>query len=256
MNWKERRMRAKEDVEAVLLRDPAASSRWIVRLCYPGLTALRRHRRAHAMLGERASRARPPHQPANTRKKTSIEIHPGATIGAQGVHRPRRRRGHRRNGRRRRRRDHLPGRYAGRHGQGRRQAAPDHRQRRHHRRGREGAGPDHHRRSLEDRRRRHRPEERAAVLHGRRQSRPDREKGSTRRRTSIWIRSTCPIRCRTACKCCTNGLCFWRSAWCGMPSRLGCEDEDVERIGKCSRKFEQRVCQNSRGKRRESHEDL
>ena len=50
MTWKERRLRAQEDVEAVLMRDPAASSRWVVRLCYPGLAALRRHRRAHAML--------------------------------------------------------------------------------------------------------------------------------------------------------------------------------------------------------------
>ena len=80
MNWKERRMRAKEDVEAVLMRDPAASSKWIVKHCYPGLTALRRHRRAHAMLESgHPVLARIISQ--NTRRKTSIEIHPGATIG-------------------------------------------------------------------------------------------------------------------------------------------------------------------------------
>ena len=41
-------MRAKEDVEAVLARDPAARSRLEVRLCYPGLKALRSHRVARA----------------------------------------------------------------------------------------------------------------------------------------------------------------------------------------------------------------
>ena len=80
MTWKERRLRAQEDVEAVLLRDPAASSRWVVHLCYPGLAALRRHRRAHALLQKgHPVIARMISQ--RTRKMTSIEIHPGATIG-------------------------------------------------------------------------------------------------------------------------------------------------------------------------------
>lgn len=80
MTWKERRLRAKEDVEAVLMRDPAASSRWVVRLCYPGLTALRRHRRAHAML-EKGHPVIARLISQRTRKITSIEIHPGAAIG-------------------------------------------------------------------------------------------------------------------------------------------------------------------------------
>ena len=39
----------KEDREAVLARDPAAKSMAEVRLCYPGLVALKSHRRAHAL---------------------------------------------------------------------------------------------------------------------------------------------------------------------------------------------------------------
>ena len=37
----------KEDIEAVMARDPAAKSRLEVLLCYPGLKAIRAHRRAH-----------------------------------------------------------------------------------------------------------------------------------------------------------------------------------------------------------------
>lgn len=80
MTWKDRRLRAREDVEAVLMRDPAASSRTVVRLCYPGLAALRSHRRAHAWLENgHPTIARIISQ--RTRNRTSIEIHPGATIG-------------------------------------------------------------------------------------------------------------------------------------------------------------------------------
>jgi serine O-acetyltransferase len=80
MNWKERRMRAKEDMEAVLARDPAARSRLEVRLCYPGLKALRSHRVAnslfhhgHILLARIVSQ--------RSRHRTGIEIHPGAEIG-------------------------------------------------------------------------------------------------------------------------------------------------------------------------------
>ncbi len=80
MNWKERRMLAREDVEAVMLRDPAAVNKLEVRLCYPGLQALRRHRHAHSLLEKgHPTLARILSQ--RTRNKTSIEIHPGATIG-------------------------------------------------------------------------------------------------------------------------------------------------------------------------------
>ena len=80
MTWKERRMLAHEDAEAVMQRDPAAVNLWEVRLCYPGLAALRRHRRAHELLKNgHPILARIVSQ--RTRNKTSIEIHPGATIG-------------------------------------------------------------------------------------------------------------------------------------------------------------------------------
>ena len=80
MNWRERRIRAREDVQAVMLRDPAAVNSLEVRLCYPGLEALRRHRLAHALL-EKGHPILARIMSQRTRKKTSIEIHPGATIG-------------------------------------------------------------------------------------------------------------------------------------------------------------------------------
>ncbi len=80
MNWKERRERAREDVAAVLARDPAATSKLEVRLCYPGLSALKAHRIAntlykngHKVLARWLSQ--------RSRHRTGIEIHPGAEIG-------------------------------------------------------------------------------------------------------------------------------------------------------------------------------
>ena len=69
-----------EDVNAVRDRDPAARSFWEVFFLYPGVKAIRMHRRAHfyykhglmflaRWVSQRAVR------------KTGIEIHPGATIG-------------------------------------------------------------------------------------------------------------------------------------------------------------------------------
>ena len=76
-NWKEL---VKEDREAVLARDPAAKSMMEVRLCYPGLVALRSHRRAHALYKKgHTLLARWISQRA--RHRTGIEIHPGAQIG-------------------------------------------------------------------------------------------------------------------------------------------------------------------------------
>jgi len=80
MNWKERRARAKEDIAAVLARDPAARSRLEVRLCYPGLSALKAHRMAHTLFTHgHILLARWLSQ--RSRHKTGIEIHPGAVIG-------------------------------------------------------------------------------------------------------------------------------------------------------------------------------
>ncbi len=72
--------RLKEDVACIKARDPAATSSVMVLLLYPGLRAIRSHRRAHRLykkghfflaryISQRAVR------------KTGIEIHPGATIG-------------------------------------------------------------------------------------------------------------------------------------------------------------------------------
>ena len=70
----------KTDIQAVLDRDPAARSKLEVMLCYPGYKAVRRHRRAHwfykhnmKLLARFIS--------DRTRKKTGIDIHPGAVIG-------------------------------------------------------------------------------------------------------------------------------------------------------------------------------
>ena len=70
----------KEDVACVRERDPAATSALEVLLLYPGLKAVRAHRKAHwfyqhdmhfiaRFISQRAAR------------RTNIEIHPGATIG-------------------------------------------------------------------------------------------------------------------------------------------------------------------------------
>lgn len=73
-----------EDVNAVRERDPAARNFWEVFFLYPGVKAVRMHRRAHfyykhnmmflaRLISQRAVR------------KTGIEIHPGATIGRRLV---------------------------------------------------------------------------------------------------------------------------------------------------------------------------
>jgi serine O-acetyltransferase len=70
----------REDIDAVLARDPAAGSRLEILLCYPGIHALIFHRLAHAawtngfqMVGRFISNI--------GRILTGIEIHPGAKIG-------------------------------------------------------------------------------------------------------------------------------------------------------------------------------
>ncbi|MCS6780168.1 MAG: serine O-acetyltransferase [Geminicoccaceae bacterium] len=70
----------KEDVEAVLARDPAARSRLEVLLCYPGIHAVALHRIAHA-LWRRGFLLLARWLSAVNRFLTGIEIHPGAKIG-------------------------------------------------------------------------------------------------------------------------------------------------------------------------------
>ena len=74
----------KETIKAYQDRDPAARSALEVYLLYPGVRAVMRHRRAHwcwthnlKFLGRAISQ--------RTRKKTGIEIHPGAKIGRRLV---------------------------------------------------------------------------------------------------------------------------------------------------------------------------
>ncbi|SPK72768.1 Serine acetyltransferase [Cupriavidus taiwanensis] len=72
--------RLKEDIDTIMLRDPAARSRLEVLTCYPGLHAVLLHRLAHACwragwhwLGRWISHW--------SRFFTGIEIHPAATLG-------------------------------------------------------------------------------------------------------------------------------------------------------------------------------
>lgn len=70
----------REDVNCVLERDPAASSRLMVLLCYPGLHAIWAHRAQHWLWCSHATMlARLMSQ--LMRFWTGIEIHPGARIG-------------------------------------------------------------------------------------------------------------------------------------------------------------------------------
>ncbi len=74
----------REDVRAVMDRDPAATSFLEVWLLYPGVKAIRRHRRAHFFYKHNMHfLARLISQ--RTLRKTGIEIHPGATIGRRLV---------------------------------------------------------------------------------------------------------------------------------------------------------------------------
>ncbi|WP_119678113.1 serine O-acetyltransferase [Indioceanicola profundi] len=72
--------RLREEIDAVIARDPAARSRLEVVLCYPGLHAILLHRLAHRLWtgGWHLSGRWISHL---ARWLTGIEIHPGATIG-------------------------------------------------------------------------------------------------------------------------------------------------------------------------------
>ncbi len=70
----------REDIHTVMQRDPAARSAWEVLLCYPTIRAMFWHRMAHGLYARgHTTLARWLSQ--RSRKKTGIEIHPGATIG-------------------------------------------------------------------------------------------------------------------------------------------------------------------------------
>lgn len=70
----------RSDLDAVISRDPAATGRLLVFFTYSGFKAIRRHRRAHWFyVHGMKSLARIISQ--RTRRKTGVEIHPGAKIG-------------------------------------------------------------------------------------------------------------------------------------------------------------------------------
>lgn len=70
----------KKDLDAVMQRDPAVHSRAEVFFCYPGFKAIRRHRRAHRAY-QKGHYFIARWISARTKKKTGIDIHPGAQIG-------------------------------------------------------------------------------------------------------------------------------------------------------------------------------
>jgi serine O-acetyltransferase len=75
---------AREDVAAVLARDPAARSAAAVVLCYPGLHAVWIHRVGHRLYQRRRYLAA--RLVSHTgRALTGIEIHPGARVGRRVV---------------------------------------------------------------------------------------------------------------------------------------------------------------------------
>lgn len=72
----------REDIDAAMLRDPAAQSRLETALASPGLHAVWAHRVTHKMW-QRGGRWKLPARLVSqaARAATGIEIHPGATIG-------------------------------------------------------------------------------------------------------------------------------------------------------------------------------
>ena len=74
----------RETIKAYQARDPAARSAFEVWLMYPGVKAVMRHRRAH-WLWTHGFRFLARGVSQRTRKKTGIEIHPGAAIGRRLV---------------------------------------------------------------------------------------------------------------------------------------------------------------------------
>lgn len=69
-----------EDIQAVKAKDPAAESSFFIYFFYPGVIALRRHRRAHK-LWLKGFKKWARYISYRTRQKTGIDIHPGAQIG-------------------------------------------------------------------------------------------------------------------------------------------------------------------------------
>ena len=72
--------RIKEEVSSIMSRDPAMRSPWEVLFMCPSYKALKSYRRAHCFF-ERGHILIARHISMRCRRKTGIEIHPGAKIG-------------------------------------------------------------------------------------------------------------------------------------------------------------------------------
>ncbi len=70
----------KREIDGIMERDPSAKSRLQVYMFSPGFKAVRAHRKAHRLY-EDGKHFRAAGIAAKARKKTGIEIHPGAEIG-------------------------------------------------------------------------------------------------------------------------------------------------------------------------------
>ena len=70
----------KKDIDAIMLRDPAAKTRLEAALCYPGLHAIWLHRIAHHFY-LKGWVVFPRLLNTFSRFLTGIDIHPGATLG-------------------------------------------------------------------------------------------------------------------------------------------------------------------------------
>jgi serine O-acetyltransferase len=73
--------RLREDVDTAMREDPAATSRWVVAVSYPGLHAVWTHRLCHRLWRYPALRPVSRLISQASRALTGIEIHPGAVIG-------------------------------------------------------------------------------------------------------------------------------------------------------------------------------
>ena len=71
---------SKEDLKAAKAKDPAAECCLFMYFFYPGVIALRRHRRAHK-LWQKGLKKWARYISYRTRRITGIDIHPGARIG-------------------------------------------------------------------------------------------------------------------------------------------------------------------------------
>jgi serine O-acetyltransferase len=74
--------RMREDLDTAMREDPAAPSRWLVAICYPGVHAIWAHRLCHK-LWTSSPALRPLARLISqwVRGLTGVEIHPGAKIG-------------------------------------------------------------------------------------------------------------------------------------------------------------------------------